>query len=585
MIDLSADLRFLRPAWLLLLLALPLLAWWWRARERRHSTWRDVVDPHLLPHLLEGGLGGRGRGVPWLALAAFMLAVCALAGPSWRSTGQPLQVGGAPLVVALDLSSATMAGDLPPSRLLQARARLADLLRERDGPVGLVAFADDAFTVAPLTDDAGNVALFLDALSPEIMPVDGSRPDRAIELAATLLRQAGAGSGDILLFTDDASRAAGQAAARALGEGFRVSVLGMGTETGAAYRRHDGSITTSRLDPGALRALAQAGGGSYAAWTDADTLPVAGGALAATADSLRDGARVPEDGGYWLLPLVMLLAAFAFRRGGALALLLVCACLPLRPALAQDDIEGGAWKRADQVVHGRRVDAEAAYRAGDFAAAARAFEALPGADAAYNRGNALARAGRYEDAIAAYDEALELSPGMEDAQANRNAVEAAMKRKPPPSPRDGSRGEREDTPDEGKPRPDPGEAGGDDADGSADEGEAGEPGQPQQLPQADDRDGEPREPPPRAGADDEAQRTANDAQREAMQRAIEGGGPADDGEDVEGDPERAQSASEREQAQANAAWLRRVPDDPGGLLRAKFRLEHERRRRSGEDER
>ena len=581
---LPTALQFLRPAWLLALLALPLLAWWWRARARRRSAWRDVVDAHLLPHLLQGGAGRRGRDLPWTLLAATALAICALAGPSWRSTGQPLQAGGAPLVVALDLSSATLANDLPPSRLLQARVRLAELLRERNGPVGLVAFADDAFTVAPLTDDAGNVALFLDALSPEIMPVDGSRPDRAIELAMNLLHQAGAGGGDILLFTDDASRAASQAAARALGAGFRVSVLGMGSESGAAYRRHDGSITTTRLDPGALRALARAGGGTYAPWAEADALPVVNGATA-TSDTLRDGARVPEDGGYWLLPLVMVLAAFAFRRGGALALVLVCACLPLRPALAQDGVESGLWKRPDQIAHARSAAAEAAYRAGDFAAAARAFEAVPGADAAYNRGNALAKAGRYEDAIAAYDEALALSPGMDDARANREAVAAAMKRKPPPSPRDGSRGDNEDKPDAGKPRPDPGEAGGDDADGSPDEGERGEPGRPREPPPSAGRDDEPGEPPPQGGADGDAQRAADDAQREAMQRAIEGGKRVEEGREVEGEPERAQSASEREQAQANAAWLRRVPDDPGGLLRAKFRLEHERRRRSGEDER
>ena len=91
---------------------------------------------------------------------------------SWRQREQPLWQTRAPLVVALDLSSAILANDLPPSRLLQARAKIAELLKERaGGQVGLVAYADEAYTVAPLTDDAANVALFLDALSPDVVPV------------------------------------------------------------------------------------------------------------------------------------------------------------------------------------------------------------------------------------------------------------------------------------------------------------------------------------------------------------------------------------------------------------------------------
>src|SRR3546814_1845480 len=91
-----------------------------------------------------------------------------------------------------------------------------------------------------------------------------------------------------------------------------------------------------------------------------------------------------------------------------------------------------------------------AYRSKDYAAAADAWKALPGADADYNRGNALARAGRYEDAIKAYDQALVQQPDMADAIANRKLVEAAMKRKPPPSQQSGGRGDEQEKPDSGK---------------------------------------------------------------------------------------------------------------------------------------
>lgn len=600
--------QFLRPAWLLALLLLPVLAWAWRARQRRRSAWRTAVDPHLLPHLLDEGARGRGGWIDgWLVLAGCALLVLALAGPSWRSTAQPLQAGGAPLVLALDLSSATLANDLPPSRLLQARSRIDALLRAHAGEVALVAYADDAYTIAPMTRDAGNVAVFLDALAPDVMPVDGSKPARAIALAQRLLAQSGHARGDILLLAGSGSRSATSAAAAAHAAGYRVSVLGMGTEDGAAYRRRDGGIHSARLDVASLRAIADAGGGRYHAWSESvpGVLAAIGGgersgdadgaaarAAGDTGEGMANGPReaarafVREDGGFWLLPPAMLLLLLAFRRGGVFIALLLCLALPPPPLLAADDsagVEGTAWRRADQVAHARSAEAEAAYRRGDYEAAARGFERLPGADAAYNRGNALARMGRYEDALAAYDAALKAAPGMADAAANRAAVDAAMRRKPPPGAKGDSRGDGKDTPERGKPQPGQEGAGQGDADDPSGQGA------PSQQPADNDparRDGE-APPPSSTGTGEQqrkaeaAQREADAAQREAMQRALEEDRPATSGADVRGEPEQARDAGESEQAQANAAWLQRVPDDPGGLLRARLRIEHERRRAEG----
>ena len=573
-------LHFLRPQWLYALLALPLIAWWWRARRSQRSAWRGVVDPHLLPHLLEAKADVRARGALWLGLLGIALAVGALAGPSWQRSAQPLWQSRTPLVIALDLSSATLAGDLPPSRLLQARAKIATLLRQRaGGQVGLVAFADDAYTVAPLTDDADNVALFLDALAPDVMPVDGSHPGRAVDWSAKLLHQAGFDRGDILLLSDHADDPARRAAAAARRDGYRVSVLGLGSTAGAAYRDAEGRIAETHLDAPSLRALAAAGGGGYA------TLAADDGDLASLGvlDPQQAGATAAHgektatwlDQGYWLLPPLLLLALFAFRRGGALAAIVLCMCLPWQPARASDS--GGWWLRPDQRQHARLERGVEAYRRNDFPAAEKSWSGLPGADAAYNRGNALAKAGDYDAAIAAYDEALRQQPGMADAIANKRAVEAAKKRKPPSGRKQGNQNQKQKG-DQGEPQSGQDQGRQDSPSQSESQASQDHGTQPPQAAQSPKTNGNEQQGKPDKPADTAAQRAADAAQRERMQRALRQG--------KQGQPQapavrRSETPAQRERRLANEAWLRRVPDDPGGLLRAKFRLEYERRQQGG----
>lgn len=578
--DLTA-LHFLRPWWLCALVLLPLLAWWWRRRQREGSAWHAFVDPHLLPQLLESRGDRRSRMAPWIAAMGFLLAILALAGPSWRRSEQPLWQSQVPLVVALDLSSASLAGDLPPSRLAQARAKLATLLRERNaGQVGLVAFAGDAFTVAPLTDDAANVALFLDALQPDVMPRDGQRAGEAIEWSARLLERAGARNGDIVVLTDHADDAAINAASEAAAAGYHVSALGLGTEAGTVYRRIDGSIANARLDPASLRKLAASGNGRYAALSgDAADLRELGVLNPGTSDAVGGNGSgfTWRDEGYWLLPPLMLLALLAFRRrsGGALVLVLLCAGLPLHGAQAQAQ---GVWRRADQAEYARIQRGNDAYRKGDFNAAAQHYEDVDTPTAHYNRGNALAKAGQYQQAIDAYDEALRRQPGMADAIANRRAVEAAMKRQQQSPSQQGSQKSQGNQNGQSQPQ-------------------SGQPSRPR----ASKPDSAPQ-PPPKQGAqqqkneqpqprnaeakppDAKAQQQADQAQRERMQRALEqarrqGGEPPT--QEAARTPE---TPAQRERRLANEAWLKRVPDDPGGLLRAKFRLEYERRVSQGRPE-
>lgn len=591
--------HFMRPHWLWALLALPLPWLLWRWKRRRGDVWATWVDPHLLPVLRSGAMTPRGRHWGWwVPTLAWALGIVALAGPGWSRQSQPLWHDASPLVIALDLSSASTASDLPPSRLLQARSKIAALLRERgSGQVALLAWAGDAFTVAPLTDDGANVAVFLDALEPDVMPVDGQRADRAIEQAQRLLKQAGFARGRILLLTDHADAAADAAAAQARTQGYATSVLGLGTAQGAAYRDRLGGIVRARLDAGSLRTLAGSGGGRYAALTADDADLQALGVLDPESDaasaSREQGGLSWQDQGYWLLPALMLLALPAFRRG-ALAAVALAVLLPLATPAAHAT-EGNWWLRADQQRQQRIEQGVKAYRKGDYAQAQRDFDGIGTDQGWYNLGNALAKQGRYDEAIAAYDRALKAHPRMPDAVANRAAVEAARKRRQ----QDGGKSGQDQ---QQKPGTDGKQGGADSKQGkdgkpasTQDKNGQGKPqtsppGQPLSSPGASqasgnqnrngDAQGKPAQDRPQT-EDAQGQQQADAAQREKMRQAMQGKQEQAGGQPADGKTPARETAQQREQRQAVEAWLRRVPDDPGGLLRARFQLEQQRREREG----
>ncbi len=456
------NFHFLAPWWLLALVPALWLAWrLLQLGDGAASPWRRVIDARLLALLASGDAGAPGRTVPALVALGWTLAVLALADPAWERAPQPVLQTATARVLVLDLAQSMYADDLKPSRLVRARYKISDALDlAGEGQTGLVAYAGDAFTVAPLTRDAKTIRSLLPVLDPALMPVEGGRADLGLLKAGELLHQAGATHGTVLLFADDIGAAdvaaTTRAAARLNGEGYQVSILGIGTQDGAPLRNAKGvllrdaagNVGISHLNATALEAIAQAGGGQYRPISD-DGAALRELLRDTPAAQARDTAQASGAAQRWkemgpaLAALLLPLAALAFRRNWLVGALLLAGVVSApEPAMATGWTD--LWQRPDQqaahALHsgdfpkaaslaepgGLRGAAE--YKSGKFAEAAADFARESGPDADFNRGNALARLGRYTDAIAAYDRALKAAPDNADARANKAAVEDLLRK-------------------------------------------------------------------------------------------------------------------------------------------------------------
>src|SRR5262249_33535229 len=158
-----------------------------------------AVDAHLLRHLLVPGADAAPSAWPRVLFAAGWLLGClALAGPAWERLSQPAYQNHAARVFALELATSMYAQDVRPSRYERARFKLEQMLAHSgDAQTALIAYAGDAFVVAPLTDDANTVLNLVDALDPSVMPVGGNDAARAIDAGVNLIKQSGAAHGEI----------------------------------------------------------------------------------------------------------------------------------------------------------------------------------------------------------------------------------------------------------------------------------------------------------------------------------------------------------------------------------------------------
>lgn len=636
-------LHWLRPEWVWSALPILLCLWLHLRQQRSAQQWQQFIDPGLLPHLLEQPQGGYSRRL-WPVFLAGLLCWLALMGPSWQRLPSPVLEDRGGLAIVLDLSPSMLAEDLQPSRLQRAKYAIRDLLALRaDGQTGLVASAGDAFVVAPLTDDGNTLNTLLPALHPAMMPVQGSNPLSGLVQAQQLLDNAGSPSGHILLIGDGFSAQQLKGLESFVDQSsYPVSIIGVGSEQGAPIplpeggflKDSQGNTIVASMPEALMQALARKAGGQYinlrAPRSDSALRKLAAGSQQFEESTQQQTFEQWQDGGQWLAVLLLPFALLAFRRG---AMLIVFLAILTQPEHSYALDWQHPWKTADQQAMQRFQDApaEAAdmfrdsmwrgsahYRAGNYAAAADAFAERDSADAHYNRGNALAKAGKLDEALKAYDQALHRQPDMADAKANKALVEQLTKQQQQGgdqgSENQGSKNEGSENQNSENQNP---------QNQDADNKEQGDTGAPNQANQGGDpqsnnvtadnnatnagenpqqssgeQQAAPSEDPGTddSGAAPASENTANqkalaeqhaqqrgendNAQNDAFAQQSDGTTPAENAKAAPAAGATQAPLSEEEQAQEQ--WLRNIPESSDTLLRNKFQYQYDQRRRQGE---
>jgi len=639
MMETLQQFHFLRPEYLLLLLLLPVILWCLRSIRNGDNDWQKAIDSRLLRHLTPDSKNTRSSSWRGPVLVAWILISFALSGPTWEKKPSPVIQVQDNLIVVLDLSISMLASDVTPDRLTRGKQKIQDLLKRRkEGNTALIVFSGDSHVVTPLTDDVKTIASNLPALDPFIMPVIGSRPDLAVEQALSLIDQASVSRGRILMITDSIETdQAGNISEQLQDRPVTLSILAVGTAEGGpvnlperGYLKHEGSVVIPKLDFSLLESIARQNGGNMARISlddgDLDALDVTGARFIAQQQRENDalsekGFDAWEDRGYLLLVVIIPLVLLAHRQGTLLVLLLCL--LPWKPAQAfewqdlwktkdqqaAELLEQGDPEGAAELFESPEHKALSQFKAEKYEDAARTYSSVldenetpDTSDLLYNKGNALAHQQKFEEALAAYDEALSVNPSHEDARFNKSVIEQYLEQQSQQNDKSDSENSENSESSENSENSDESQQG----DGESSEDQSRERSQQNQQnnrqqdsgQNAQDQNQSPRQDTPQGqqaeqdsppeteqngpGASQTEQ--GDEAENEAQQQSQASQGESTEDSEKPTPSSQAVEALSEEDKQSFEQWMRRVPDDPGGLLRRKFEQQaRERDRRGPED--
>lgn len=267
-------INFAQPQYLLLIFLIPLFfVSYVLMRHFRRRRIRKFGDERLVSGIMPSVSGSKG----WVRLVLFSLAFFFFSiGMSRPQIGAKLKehkTKGAEIMIVLDVSNSMLAEDYSPNRLERAKLAISKLVdRLRDDRIGLIVFAGSSFVQLPITTDYVSAKMFLNSISPESVPIQGTAIGEAINTAIRSFSAQSEKSRAIIVITDGENHEDDPVAAakQASEMGIRVFTIGVGSSEGKPIpmdgellKDRSGNIVVSRLDEKTLKQIAAAGNGMY----------------------------------------------------------------------------------------------------------------------------------------------------------------------------------------------------------------------------------------------------------------------------------------------------------------------------------
>ncbi|MBL7686044.1 MAG: VWA domain-containing protein, partial [Deltaproteobacteria bacterium] len=400
----------------------------------------------------------------------FLFFVLTLIEPKWGYHFEDVVRKGVDLMLIVDVSNSMMAEDMKPNRLEREKRKIVDLLKMAQGDrIGLIVFAGKPILLCPLTLDYQTIDQFLEDLSTDLIPIQGTDLKGAIDLAIKSFKDEKSQKA-LMIFSDgeDFGEDLAQATGKLKELKIPAYIMGFGTPEGApipsgrgegGFKRDDsGNLVVSKLNERALSDLALATGGEYvrSVTNDDDLNELYTKALkgAQQGNEIKTSKkRVYESRFQWPLGIALFLIILEFlisenRRKQKLVslsiFLFVVVSFHSNAAFAgplsfldhyrgwkayQDQQYPQAQNYFEKALVDNPKDQQMAYnlgnsyyRNGDYLKAAEAFQkAIEGPDiplrekAFYNLGNSNFKGGQWERAVEAYENALKLDSKDEEA--------------------------------------------------------------------------------------------------------------------------------------------------------------------------
>lgn len=226
-------MEFAHPRYFfLLLLLIPLIAWYILKLRKTQASFKLSTGAAFRgkPRSLRTYL----RHLPFLIrLVVLTLIIIVLARPQQSNSWETSQSEGIDIVIALDISGSMLAQDLQPNRFEAAKKVAAEFISDREqDKIGLVTFAGESFTQAPLTTDHGVLLNLLHGVRLGMIE-DGTAIGLGLANSVNRLQDSDAKSKVVILLTDGSNNR-GQiapltAAELARERGIRVYTIGVGT--------------------------------------------------------------------------------------------------------------------------------------------------------------------------------------------------------------------------------------------------------------------------------------------------------------------------------------------------------------------